>query len=60
MKLSLISSAVRNRRGEIGTIAVLIGMIVVGLGILVGSQLRNQNINIAPRASEALADPLWS
>ncbi len=59
MKLPSISSLIHDKRGEIGTIAVLIGMVVVGLGILVGSQIRNQNINIGPRAS-ANIDPLWN
>ncbi len=59
MKLQSISSLIHNRRGEIGTIAVLVGMVVIGLGILVGSQIRNQNINIGPRAS-ANIDPLWN
>ncbi len=56
--MKYITPFFKDKRGEIGTIAVLIGMVVVGLGILVGSQLRNQNINIAPRAT-ASADPLW-
>lgn len=55
---SKINNILHNRKGEIGTIVVLIGMAVVGLGILVGSQIRNQNINIAPRAAAA-PDPLW-
>src|SRR5690606_11499928 len=57
--MKYITPYFQDKRGEIGAIAVLIGMVVVGLGILVGSQIRNQNINIQPRAT-ASADPLWS
>lgn len=57
--MKFLTTYFHDKRGEIGTIAVLIGMAVVGLGILVGSQLREQNINIAPRAT-ASADPIWS
>ncbi|HRN70691.1 MAG TPA: hypothetical protein PLS49_05925, partial [Candidatus Woesebacteria bacterium] len=59
MKLSSYSSLIHDKRGAIGTVAVLIGMVVIGLGIIVGSQIRNGNINIAPRASEPTADLLW-
>src|SRR3989344_6147887 len=59
MKFTKISSVFRDRRGEVGTVAIIIGMVIIGLGILLGSQVRNQNINIAPRAAES-TDPLWA
>ena len=52
MKFINIPKALKSKRGEIGTIIVLIGMAVIGLGILIGSQVQNGRINLLPRASE--------
>ena len=53
MKFSIISSVFRDRRGEVSTVAIIIGMVIIGLGILVSNQLQDpsKRINILPRAT---------
>ncbi len=62
MKFLNISKTLQSKRGEIGTIVILVGMAVIGLGILVGSQVRDGRINFLPRASTDLtqAASIWN
>src|SRR3990167_4056511 len=59
MKFTKISSVFCDRRGEVGTVAIIIGMVIIGLGILVGNQLQDpsKRINILPRAADLAAIP---